>query len=133
MAIRGAGGTPGGVGHFFLGLAMMIGGAFLFLSSVHVTNVFSFDYPLFRYGPVRLTNGVLLLPFCLGVAMVFFNAKSLLGWLLTLGSLAAICVGLIVSVRFSFVGMTLLDLLSILLLMAGGAGLFFGSLRSARS
>lgn len=133
MAIRGAGGTPGGVGHFFLGLAMIIGGVLLFLSSVHVTNVFSFDYALFRYGPVRLTNGVLLLPFCLGVAMVFFNARSLLGWLLTLGSLAVICVGLIVSVRFSFVGMSMLDLLSILLLIAGGAGLFLGSLRSTRT
>lgn len=131
--MRGAGGTPGGVGHFFLGLAMMLGGVYLFLSSVHVYNVFGFDYTLLRYGPMRLTGGALLLPFCLGVAMIFFKAKSPLGWLLAMGSLTAICVGLIVSVRFSFVGMSMLDLLSILLLIAGGAGLFLGSLRSART
>ncbi len=34
MEIKGAGGTNGGFGRFFIGLAMMVGGGYLFLSSL---------------------------------------------------------------------------------------------------
>ena len=130
MAIRGAGGTPGGVKNFFLGLAMMLAGGYLFLSSVRVYNFFGFGSPFCSIGPVHMTGGMLLFPLFFGFILIFNKASSLLGWLMTLGSLLAICVGIIASVHFSFAGMTLMDLLSILLLLGGGAGLFFGSLRS---
>jgi hypothetical protein len=129
MAPHGAGGTPGGAGRFFLGLAMMIAGGYLFLNSIRVYNFFNMGYTLYTFGPVHFTTGMTLLPLAIGIAMVFYNARNWLGWLLLLGSLVAICVGVIASVHFSLQSMSLFDLLVILALLMGGLGLFLSSLR----
>lgn len=130
MAASGAGGTPGGLGRFFLGLGMMVAGGYLFLSSIRVYHLFNLGYSLYAFGPVRLTTGMTLLPLGLGLAMIFYNAKNVLGWLLFLGSLLAICVGVVASIHFSLASMSLFDLLVILTLLLGGLGLFLSSLRS---
>ena len=133
MAVNGAGGTPGGLGRFFLGLGMMVAGGYLFLNSIRVYHFFSLSYSLYAFGPVRLTTGMTLIPLCLGIVMIFYNARNVLGWLLFLGSLLAVCVGVIASIQFSLAGMSLFDLLVILTLLLGGLGLFLGSLRSQGS
>ena len=133
MAANGAGGTPGGLGRFFLGLAMMVAGGYLFLNSIRVYNFLSMGYSLYAFGPVRLTTGMTLLPLCLGIVMIFYNARNILGWLLFLGSLLAVGVGVVASIRFSLAGMSLFDLLVILMLLLGGLGLFLSSLRSQRA
>lgn len=130
MAVNGAGGTPGGLGRFFLGLGMMVAGGYLFLSSIRVYHFFNMGYPLYAFGPVRLTTGMTLLPLGFGIVMIFYNARNILGWLLFLGSLLAVGVGVIASLRFSLAGMSLFDLLVILTLLLGGLGLFLSSLRS---
>jgi uncharacterized protein len=129
MTINGAGGTPGGLGRFLLGLVMIIAGGYLFLNSIRVYNFFSMGYSLYAFGPVRLTTGMTLIPLAIGIGMVFYNARNWFGWLLLLGSLVAICVGVIASIHFSFSSMSLFDLLVILVLLIGGFGLFLSSLR----
>ena len=109
---------------------MMVAGGYLFLSSVRVYNMFSMGYPLFHWGPMRVTSGMTLFPLIIGVGMVFFNARSIAGWLLAVLSLVAICAGVIASVQFSLASMSLFELLVILVLFVGGAGLFLGSLKS---
>ena len=48
---RNAGGTRGGVGQFFLGLALMAAGLYFFLRSVEVTTGFAWGSPFFvAYG-----------------------------------------------------------------------------------
>lgn len=132
MGFNGAGGTPGGAGRFFLGLAMLIAGGYLFFSSIRVYHVFSFGHSLFSVGSMRLTTGMTLIPLALGLGMVFYNARNPFGWLLFLGSMLAVCVGVIASIQFSMISMSLMDMLIILALFVGGAGLFFGSLRPSR-
>jgi hypothetical protein len=71
----GAGGTPGGVGQFFLGLAMAVVGGYLLLNQVQVaTSFWSFG----PYGGFGLT----LLPLLVGVGFLFYDGKSSIGWLL---------------------------------------------------
>lgn len=130
--MHGAGGTPGGAGRFFLGLAMCIAGGYLFLNAVRVTPMFSWGHVFFRIGPAPMTGGMILLPLAFGVGMIFWNARNPLGWLLAFGSLLALCVGVIASIHFSLAGMTLFELLVILVLLCGGAGLVLGSLRAAK-
>ena len=129
---QGAGGTSGGVGSFFLGLAMMIGGGYLFLDSIHVTAGLGLGRGLYRVGGVTLTSGVILIPFMAGVALIFYNAKTYLGWLLAAGSLLALTLGVLRSVRFALTGLSAFDLLTILVLFFGGLGLFLNSLRSTK-
>jgi hypothetical protein len=131
---RGAGGTGGGVGQFFLGLGLMALGAYLFLQSVQVTTGFAFGAPLFAgygYG-YGVPGGVLLIPLAIGVAMIFYNGASLPGWLLALGSPGLLTAGIVMSLRFSLAGVSLFELLAVLGTFAAGLGLFLRSLRPGR-
>jgi hypothetical protein len=130
MAIRGAGGTEGGIGSFFLGLVMMAGGGYLFLTSIQVVHHFHFGYRLFGIGSMPITSGMVMIPFIFGIGIIFYNAKNLLGWLLALGSLVMLGFGVISSINFRMRSMSAFELIVILVLMIGGIGLFFRSLRS---
>jgi len=126
--MNGAGGTRGGVGSFLLGLAMMVAGGYLLLQSIKVTTVFSLGYGLYRWGGYSLTTGMVLIPMMFGVGMIFWNARNWLGWILALGSLISIVVGVLASIQFHIIHMSLFDLLVVLILAVGGAGLFLRSL-----
>lgn len=133
MKVEGAGGTPGGIGSFCSGLLMMCAGFYMLLHSIIVTEQFGFatgmyHVPMFG-NPMPVTSGMILVPLTIGVGMIFFDAKQLFGWLLAVGSLGALIAGVIANLHFSFRAMSLFDLLVILVLCAGGAGLFLNSLR----
>lgn len=129
MSANGAGGTDGGVAKFFLGIGMFIGGAYLLLSSIMVTNSFSMGYGLFSIGRWSVTSGIIMIPFMLGVGIIFYNYKNFLGWILALGSLLCMILGVIASTHFTLRHMSALELIIILVLLVGGAGLFLSSLR----
>lgn len=128
---KGAGGTEGGTGQFLIGLTMMIGGFYLLLNAIMVTSSFGFGAYLFGFGNgYGISSGMLMIPFIFGVAMIFYNSKNWLGWLLAGGALVALIFGVIASIRFSFRSMTAFDLITILVLSMGGLGLFLRSLKS---
>jgi len=135
--IKGAGGTPGGIGSFFLGFLMMCVGFYMLLQSIVVTPWFGVGMGLFHFamfgGGFSLTSGMILIPLIFGVGMIFFNGRNLIGWALAVGSLAALIVGVITSIHFVFRPMSLFDLLVILILTFGGTGLFLRSLRDHSS
>ncbi len=78
---------------------------------------------LYQMGNVGVTSGMLLIPFFIGVVMVFFNAKNYVGWLMMVGAVVLIIVGVIMNINFNFRSMNLFQLLLIFVLSAGGAGL----------
>ena len=131
MDIRGAGGSEGGIGRFFLGLIMFVGGGYLLLNAIQVTNSFHLGYGLFSVGSLVITSGYVLVPFMLGVGMVFFDARSYLGWLMVLASVTMLVFGVVTSVHFNLRAMSAFELLTILTLTTGGLGLFLSSLRSS--
>ena len=127
--MRGAGGTEGGVGRFFLGLAMMLIGLYLLLDSIQVRGL-GLGYGFYSVGGLQVRSGVLLIPAAIGIGMVFYDGRSILGWLLGAGSLVGLIVVVIANVRLTMVGQSALTLTLMLGLLAGGAGLFLSSLRS---
>lgn len=129
--MRGAGGTEGGVGQFLLGLAMLCGGMYLLLDSIAVNSSFGWGSRLYgaAFGGVGVTGGMLLIPFAIGVGLVFYNARNPLGWLLAGGALVALVFGVLASVSFSLRAMSAFDIIVILVLAIGGLGLFLRSLR----
>lgn len=129
MALKGAGGTEGGIGRFFIGLAMMIGGGYLLLNAIHVTNHFSLGYGLYSFGGFRLTSGMVMIPFIFGIGIIFYNSKNFLGWILAVGSLIMLVFGVISSINFRIRSMSAFELIVILVLLVGGIGLFLSSLR----
>ena len=121
---RGAGGTPGGVGQFFIGLTMAVVGVYLLLNQVQVTTSF---WNFGRFGGF----GPTLLPLLVGVAFLFYNGKSIVGWLLTGLGLAIILAGILMNMDIYFRQTTLFNTIVMLALLFGGLGLIARSLRSA--
>lgn len=127
---KGAGGTLGGEGRFFIGLAMMIGGFYMLLNSMIINSSFGLGHRLYTvFGGYGITSGMVLIPFLFGVGFIFYRRESALGWLLAVGSLIALIFGVISTLNISFRRMSAFDLIVILVLCFGGVGLFLSSLR----
>lgn len=121
---RGAGGTPGGVGQFFVGLIMAAAGGYLLLNQVQVTTSF------WSFGPYG-GFGLTLLPLLIGVALLFYNGRSIFGWILTVAGAAIILANVLMHMDIYFRPTSLFNTLVMLTLLFGGLGLIARSLRSA--
>ncbi len=119
----GAGGTPGGVGQFFIGLAMAVAGGYLLLNQVTVT---SGAWSLWGYNAFGLS----LLPFIVGVGFLFFNGKSVIGWLFTFAGLIIIFAAILMNMSIYFRATSLFNTLTMLVLLAGGIGLIAIALKA---
>jgi hypothetical protein len=120
--IRGAGGTPGGIGTFVLGVAMVVAGGYLLLTRVTVA---SGGWTLWGYNAFGLS----LLPLLVGIGVLFFNGRSILGWGLTAAGAIIIVAGILANLHIYFQSTSLFDTLVILGLLAGGIGLVARSLK----
>lgn len=127
---RGAGGSEGGLGRFFMGLVMMVAGGYLFFDAIRVTHGFHMGYRLYSVGGFHLTSGMVLIPLIFGVGMIFYNSKNIIGWLLSGASLVMLAFGIIASINFGLKPMSAFELITILVLGVGGLGLFLSSLRN---
>ncbi len=120
---EGAGGTPGGIGEFFIGALLAAIGVYLLLNQVSVHTSF------WRFGGLANGFGISCLPLLLGVGTLFFNGKSVFGWLLGIGGLLFILVGILMNMDIYFQQTTLWNVLLMFILIAAGLGMIFKSLR----
>lgn len=120
---RGAGGTRGGVGEFLLGLGMAVAGGYLLTQRVTVSSSY---WTLWGYNAFGLS----LLPLIFGVGLLFFNGRSIAGWLLTFAGVVIIFVGIISNLGVYFQPTSLFNTILMLVLLAGGIGLIARSLRA---
>ena len=132
--MKGAGGTEGGAGQFLIGLVMMCSGFYMLFNAILVQSSFGMGMNLYGFsmfgGSRSITSGMVMVPFIFGIGIVFYNSKNPIGWLLAIGSLAALMFGVISSINFSMRSMSSFDLITILVLAIGGLGLFLRSLRT---
>jgi uncharacterized protein len=124
--MRGAGGTPGGLGAFLAGSAMVVAGGYLLLTRVTVSSGL---WMLWGYNAFGLS----LVPLLVGIGILFFDGRSLIGWVLTAAGALIILVGIIANLHVYFMPTSLFDTLLILGLLAGGLGLVARSLRAQGS
>ena len=118
--MKGAGGTPGGIATFLIGLVMTCGGFYLLLNSIVLRASFGFGYRVYSVGGFGITSGMIMIPFLFGVGMIFYDRRSFLGWCLALGSMVALIFGVLSTVNFTLRGMSAFDLMVILVLAFGG-------------
>lgn len=116
------GGTPGGLGHFFLGFAMAcVGGYFLSNQVLVVGSFWSF------FG--ANTFGLTLVPMLFGVGILFWNGRSWAGWILTVAGALFILAGVLANMHIFFRPTSLFNTLVMLILLVGGLGLIARALR----
>lgn len=119
--INGAGGTPGGIVEFFIGLGMTIAGGYLLTNQVTVTSGF---WTIWGHSAFGLT----LVPLIFGIGILFFNGKSIIGWLLLFAGVVIIFAGIITNLQIYFQPTSLFNTIIMLVLLAGGIGLVARSL-----
>lgn len=119
--VRGAGGTPGGLAEFFLGLGMAVAGAYLIVNRVVVSSSF------WSFGGYD-TFGLSLVPLIIGIGILFFNGKSIVGWLLLIVGVVIIFAGILMNLQIYFQATSLFNTIVMLVLLAGGIGLIFRAL-----
>lgn len=119
------GGTPGGMGSFLGGCAMLVAGAYLLLARVTVVSAGAW-----RWWGVN-AFGLSLVPLVVGIGLLFFNGRSLGGWALTSAGALIIVVGIVANLGIYFGPTSLFDTLMMLVLVAGGIGLIARSLKPA--
>ena len=125
---RGAGGTPGGVGTFFLGLALALLGGYLVLNQVQVSSSFNF-FGLWGWNrPAGF--GLTMLPLLIGIGVLFFDGSSKIGWILSAGGLLVILAAVLMSLSISWAPTSLFNTLLMFGMLAGGLGLIARSLRA---
>lgn len=119
--IRGAGGTPGGIGEFFLGLVMVVIGAYLITNRIVVVSSY------WSYGGYSMF-GLSLLPLIIGIGILFFNGKSIVGWILLFLGVVIIFAGVLMNLHIYFQATSLFGTIVMIVLLAGGIGLIFRAL-----
>lgn len=120
---RGVGGTPGGMGQFVAGVVMAAVGGYLLTNQVQVTTSFWHFWGGSSFG-------LTLLPLLIGVGFLFFDGKSVTGWLLTVVGLAIIFAGILMNLDIYFRPTSLFNTLTMLVLLAGGIGMVARSLKA---
>jgi len=123
--IRGAGGTPGGIGEFLIGLAMCIAGAYLITNQVVVVSGF---WSLWGHSAFGLS----LVPLIFGIGILFFNGKSIAGWVLLFIGVVVIFTGVLMNLQIYFQQTSLFNTILMIVLLAGGIGLIFRALAPHR-
>jgi len=110
------GGTSGGLGEFLIGGAMACIGGYLLSNQVRVIG---------SYWNLWGTNsfGITLIPMLFGVGILFWNGRSIVGWVLTVGGALFILAGVIANMHIYFQPTSLFNTLVMLILLVGGLGL----------
>lgn len=102
-----------------VGLALVCIGGYLFLNSVSITSGF-FGV---TFGSFRLSGGLVVLPFLLGVFWLFWNRKSIGAKIVTIAGLIFILLSIIMETRLVFRQTSLFLYLLMLILIVGGAAM----------
>jgi uncharacterized protein len=122
----GAGGTPGGIGQFFLGLLLVGIGAYLMLNQVQVTTSWGHLWGFSSFG-------LSLVPLLIGIGMLFYNGRSVAGWVLTVLGFGIIFAGILINMDIYFRPTSLYNTLFMLAMLAAGFGLVARSLRGVKN
>lgn len=128
------GGTQGGTGSFFGGIALMaLGTWFLFESIKVVTGASGWFSNLLGAGNGGMWNttsmGIIFVPFLAGIFILFFDAKAKWAWWLTIIGLLVIIIEILSRIQFVMNSKTS-HVLLMLAMIAGGAGLVLKGYRT---
>jgi hypothetical protein len=120
-SINDAGGTPGGLGEFLIGFVMACVGGYLLTNQVTVVGSYWSFYGANSFG-------ITLVPMLFGVAILFWNGKSTIGWILTVGGALFILAGVIANMHIYFRPASLFETIVMLVVLVGGFSLIARSI-----
>ena len=102
-----------------VGLGLFCGGTFLVMQNTVLSSKFS----LMDLIGVNPPFGLVMLPLLIGIGVLFFNEKSLLGWILSIVGLITILLGILMGLSIFFRPVSLYEGILMFGLIAAGIGL----------
>jgi len=122
-------GSEGNLGSFFLGVICFAIGVYLIFQNTIISTQFSL-MDIIGFNP---PFGLVILPLLIGIGILFFNEKSILGWIVTIFGIITILLGILMGLRIYFRPVTLYQAVLMYGMTAAGIGLiakaFFGKRR----
>lgn len=109
---------------FFLGLLLLGIGLFMVFQMTDVRT----SWHTWYIGSWGVPTGVVAIPLLIGIGMLFFNSKSIIGWIVSVLGIAIILVTIIMSVEFVFRRTSLFLYLLMFGTILAGTGLLLKSL-----
>lgn len=106
---------------FIIGLAMLVLGLYLFMQKVTVST--GFFQGSFILGGVYVNTGLVVVPFIIGIIMIFVKPESFISKLVASLGLLLIIVSIISSTTMRLSNITLYEWLLFLVLIFGGLAL----------
>jgi hypothetical protein len=122
QGFAGPGGTKGGAGYFLAGLALAIVGVFLIMNQTMVTTGYWQWWG-------SSTFGMTLLPLILGIAVLFFDSRTWLGWALAAAGVLIILAGILTNLQIYFHATSVYVVILMFGMFTAGLGLIARSFR----
>lgn len=111
--------------YFFAGIIMFFVGVFLITQNTILTMNFSV---LSELTGLNAPFGLVLLPLFIGIGILFFDSKNILGWLVFVIGILIILLGILMGLTIRFKSISLFTGILMFGLTAAGAGLFLKSI-----
>ena len=108
---------------FFSGMIMLGAGLFWLFQKTTVSTSGIFALGGWMLGSVTIPSGAVILPFFIGVILLFFCDRRIYGWIVTALGLAIIVLAIIMSIQIRFTRTTMFEFVMMFLLIGGGCGL----------
>ena len=122
-------GEEGSLGSFVFGAILFGIGVYLIFQNTIISTQFSL-MDLIGFNP---PFGLVILPLLIGIGVLFFNEKSILGWLITIFGIVTILLGILMGLKIYFKPVSLYQAVLMYGMTAAGIGLiakaFFGKRR----
>lgn len=105
--------------YFLIGIILTSVGLFLLTQQTVVT----MNWYHWAFGSFKLASGLILVPFIIGVIVMFFNPKSLIGKIVTIIGIVIIIATIIMSIDIAFKQTSLYNFIVMIGMIAAGSGL----------
>lgn len=105
--------------YFLIGIILTSVGLFLLTQQTIVT----MNWYHWAFGSFKLASGLILVPFIIGVIVMFFNPKSLIGKIVTIIGIVIIIATIIMSIDIAFKQTSLYNFIIMIGMIAAGSGL----------
>lgn len=105
--------------YFLIGTICLAVGLFMLTQQTIVT----MSWYHWAFGSFKLASGLILVPFIIGITVMFFNPKSLIGKIVTIIGLVIIVATIIMSINIVFKQTSLYNFIIMIGLIAAGSGL----------
>ena len=105
--------------YFLIGIVLVSVGLFLLTQQTIVT----MDWYTWMFGSFKLATGLILVPFIIGIIVLFYNPKSLIGKIVTIIGICIIVATIIMSIKIVFKSTSLFNFILMIGMIAAGSGL----------